>query len=205
MACRSTGLHPCRLRSPPTMAAATCGSPGAVSCLPRGPWSVWGPQKGVWLRKGEKGREGGLTAVHMPPSKVRDGGLCAGWGVPGVSHAGRSVHIPSAVPTISLREPLSPGLGPWAPCGREISGRGGRGTIPGVLNMLVSQLESALQVGPAAFQASYSLRPKLEDENLIVFCQMGKWGLQATRLVWDTEGLATPQGPIEKGSRKEVR
>lgn len=35
----------------------------------------------------------------------------------------------------------------------------------------------------AAFQALYSVeKPKLEDENLIFFCQMGKRGLQATQL-----------------------
>ncbi|XP_021095475.1 thiosulfate sulfurtransferase/rhodanese-like domain-containing protein 1 isoform X3 [Heterocephalus glaber] len=47
----------------------------------------------------------------------------------------------------------------------------------------VSELESALQMEPAAFQALYSAKkPKLEDENLVFFCQMGKRGLQATQL-----------------------
>ncbi|XP_005203624.1 thiosulfate:glutathione sulfurtransferase isoform X3 [Bos indicus x Bos taurus] len=46
----------------------------------------------------------------------------------------------------------------------------------------VSELESALQMEPAAFKALYSTeKPKLE-ENLIFFCQMGKRGLQATQL-----------------------
>lgn len=36
---------------------------------------------------------------------------------------------------------------------------------------------------PAAFKALYSAeKPKLEEENLIFFCQMGKRGLQATQL-----------------------
>lgn len=36
---------------------------------------------------------------------------------------------------------------------------------------------------PAAFQALYSAeKPKLEEENLIFFCQMGRRGLQATQL-----------------------
>ncbi|XP_063460419.1 thiosulfate:glutathione sulfurtransferase isoform X2 [Pan paniscus] len=57
------------------------------------------------------------------------------------------------------------------------------GTIPGALNIPVSELESALQMEPAAFQALYSAeKPKLEDEHLIFFCQMGKRGLQATQL-----------------------
>ncbi|EHB13653.1 Putative thiosulfate sulfurtransferase KAT [Heterocephalus glaber] len=57
------------------------------------------------------------------------------------------------------------------------------GTIPGALNIPVSELESALQMEPAAFQALYSAKkPKLEDENLVFFCQMGKRGLQATQL-----------------------
>lgn len=47
----------------------------------------------------------------------------------------------------------------------------------------VSELESALQMEPAAFQALYSAeKPKRDDENLIFFCQMGKRGLRATQL-----------------------
>ncbi|XP_035871479.1 thiosulfate:glutathione sulfurtransferase isoform X2 [Phyllostomus discolor] len=47
----------------------------------------------------------------------------------------------------------------------------------------VSELEGALQMDAAAFQALYSAeKPKLEDENLIFFCQMGKRGLQAAQL-----------------------
>ncbi|XP_029791642.1 thiosulfate:glutathione sulfurtransferase isoform X1 [Suricata suricatta] len=57
------------------------------------------------------------------------------------------------------------------------------GTIPGALNIPVSELESALQMEPAAFQALYSAeKPKREDENLIFFCQVGKRGSQATQL-----------------------
>uniref|UniRef100_A0A8C0NP46 Thiosulfate sulfurtransferase like domain containing 1 n=4 Tax=Canis lupus TaxID=9612 RepID=A0A8C0NP46_CANLF len=57
------------------------------------------------------------------------------------------------------------------------------GTIPGALNIPVSELESALQMEPAAFQALYAAeKPKLQEENLIFFCQMGKRGLQATQL-----------------------
>ncbi|XP_023555561.1 LOW QUALITY PROTEIN: thiosulfate:glutathione sulfurtransferase [Octodon degus] len=56
------------------------------------------------------------------------------------------------------------------------------GTIPGALNIPVSELESALQMEPAAFQAVYCAeKPKLDDENL-VFCQMGRRGLQAIQL-----------------------
>ncbi|XP_049490622.1 thiosulfate:glutathione sulfurtransferase isoform X1 [Panthera uncia] len=86
------------------------------------------------------------------------------------------------------------------------------GTIPGALNIPVSELESALQMEPAAFQAVYSAeKPKRDDENLIFFCQMGKRGLQATQLAQGLGytgyggGLATTQGPIENGSRKKVR
>ncbi|XP_004640035.1 thiosulfate:glutathione sulfurtransferase isoform X1 [Octodon degus] len=57
------------------------------------------------------------------------------------------------------------------------------GTIPGALNIPVSELESALQMEPAAFQAVYCAeKPKLDDENLVFFCQMGRRGLQATQL-----------------------
>lgn len=51
------------------------------------------------------------------------------------------------------------------------------------LTLPASELESALQMEPAAFQALYSAeKPKLEDDNLIFFCQIGKRGLQATQL-----------------------
>ncbi|XP_008578456.1 PREDICTED: thiosulfate sulfurtransferase/rhodanese-like domain-containing protein 1 isoform X2 [Galeopterus variegatus] len=57
------------------------------------------------------------------------------------------------------------------------------GTIPGALNIPVSELESALQMEPAAFKALYSAeKPEPEDENLVFFCQMGKRGFQATQL-----------------------
>ncbi|XP_040859358.1 thiosulfate:glutathione sulfurtransferase isoform X1 [Ochotona curzoniae] len=57
------------------------------------------------------------------------------------------------------------------------------GTIPGAINIPVSELESALQMEPAAFQALYSAqKPKLQDENLIFFCQMGRRGSLATQL-----------------------
>ncbi|CAN0499809.1 unnamed protein product [Rangifer tarandus platyrhynchus] len=46
-----------------------------------------------------------------------------------------------------------------------------------------SELESDLQIEPAAFKALFSSeKPKPEDENLIFFCQMGKRGLQATQV-----------------------
>ncbi|XP_037360351.1 thiosulfate:glutathione sulfurtransferase isoform X1 [Talpa occidentalis] len=57
------------------------------------------------------------------------------------------------------------------------------GTIPSALNIPVSELESALQMEPAAFQALYSAeKPRLEEENLIFFCQIGKRGFLATQL-----------------------
>lgn len=47
----------------------------------------------------------------------------------------------------------------------------------------VSELETALKMEPAAFKALYSTeKPKLEDENLIFFCQKGRRGFQATQL-----------------------
>ncbi|XP_012584675.1 PREDICTED: thiosulfate sulfurtransferase/rhodanese-like domain-containing protein 1 isoform X1 [Condylura cristata] len=47
----------------------------------------------------------------------------------------------------------------------------------------VSELESALQMEPAAFQALYAAeKPRLEEENLIFFCQIGKRGFLATQL-----------------------
>nr|XP_004671233.2 thiosulfate:glutathione sulfurtransferase isoform X2 [Jaculus jaculus] len=57
------------------------------------------------------------------------------------------------------------------------------GTIPGALNIPVAELESALKMEPAAFQALYSAeKPKREDQNLIFFCQVGRRGHQATQI-----------------------
>nr|XP_019813681.1 PREDICTED: thiosulfate sulfurtransferase/rhodanese-like domain-containing protein 1 [Bos indicus] len=90
---------------------------------------------------------------------------------------------PSSEPTVSLPELrsllASGGARLFDVRSRE---EAAAGTIPGALNIPVSELESALQMEPAAFKALYSAeKPKLE-ENLIFFCQMGKRGLQATQL-----------------------
>uniref|UniRef100_A0A8C6QS96 Thiosulfate sulfurtransferase (rhodanese)-like domain containing 1 n=1 Tax=Nannospalax galili TaxID=1026970 RepID=A0A8C6QS96_NANGA len=75
------------------------------------------------------------------------------------------------------------------------------GTIPGALNIPVSELESALQMDPAAFQALYSAeKPKREAENLVFFCQMGKRGLQATQLA---QGLGYTGARNYAGAYKE--
>lgn len=97
----------------------------------------------------------------------------------------------------------------------------------------VSELESALRMEPAAFRAAYSAeKPKLEEENLIFFCQTGKRGSQAMQLARSlgyrgygagappageqrgprglpgpvlmpvSTGHATTQGPTKNGSRK---
>ncbi|XP_020744977.2 thiosulfate:glutathione sulfurtransferase isoform X2 [Odocoileus virginianus] len=79
------------------------------------------------------------------------------------------------------------------------------GTIPGALNIPVSELESALQMEPAAFKALYSAeKPKLE-ENLIFFCQMGKRGLQATQLAQSLgyKGARNYEGAYREWLQKE--
>ncbi|XP_004407944.1 PREDICTED: thiosulfate sulfurtransferase/rhodanese-like domain-containing protein 1 isoform X2 [Odobenus rosmarus divergens] len=70
----------------------------------------------------------------------------------------------------------------------------------------VSELESALQMEPAAFQALYSAeKPKLEEENLIFFCQMGRRGLQATQLAQGLgyTGARNFAGAYREWSQKE--
>ncbi|XP_051003837.1 thiosulfate:glutathione sulfurtransferase isoform X2 [Acomys russatus] len=75
------------------------------------------------------------------------------------------------------------------------------GTIPGALNIPVSELEIALNMAPAVFQASYCAeKPKLEDKNLIFFCQMGRRGLQATQLA---QGLGYTGARNYAGAYKE--
>ncbi|XP_070323750.1 thiosulfate:glutathione sulfurtransferase isoform X6 [Odocoileus virginianus] len=69
----------------------------------------------------------------------------------------------------------------------------------------VSELESALQMEPAAFKALYSAeKPKLE-ENLIFFCQMGKRGLQATQLAQSLgyKGARNYEGAYREWLQKE--
>ncbi|XP_051714422.1 thiosulfate:glutathione sulfurtransferase isoform X2 [Oryctolagus cuniculus] len=61
-----------------------------------------------------------------------------------------------------------------SPCQTRTAGKG---------SPRVSELESALQMEPAAFQARYSAqKPTLEEENLVFFCQMGRRGSQAAQL-----------------------
>nr|XP_055190009.1 thiosulfate:glutathione sulfurtransferase isoform X2 [Nyctereutes procyonoides] len=70
----------------------------------------------------------------------------------------------------------------------------------------VSELESALQMEPDAFQALYSAeKPKLQEENLIFFCQMGKRGLQATQLARGLgySGARNFAGAYREWSQKE--
>ncbi|XP_038205455.1 thiosulfate:glutathione sulfurtransferase isoform X3 [Arvicola amphibius] len=70
------------------------------------------------------------------------------------------------------------------------------GTMTGV-----SELESALTMDPAAFRALYSAeKPKLEDKNLIFFCQLGKRGSQATQLA---QGLGYTGARHYAGAYKE--
>ncbi|XP_028715911.1 thiosulfate:glutathione sulfurtransferase [Peromyscus leucopus] len=75
------------------------------------------------------------------------------------------------------------------------------GTIPGALNIPVSELETALTMDPATFQALYSAeKPKLEDKNLVFFCQLGKRGSQATALA---QGLGYTGARHYAGAYKE--
>ena len=65
----------------------------------------------------------------------------------------------------------------------------------------VSELEIALNMDPAAFQTLYCAeKPKLEDKNLIFFCQMGRRGLQATQLA---QGLGYTGARNYAGAYKE--
>ncbi|XP_003938014.1 thiosulfate:glutathione sulfurtransferase isoform X1 [Saimiri boliviensis] len=106
---------------------------------------------------------------------------------PALGRLAFAAHTRAGAPTVSLPE-----LRSLLASGRarlfDVRSReeAAAGTIPGALNIPVSELESALQMEPAAFQALYSAeKPKLEDEHLVFFCQMGKRGLQATQLARD--------------------
>lgn len=70
----------------------------------------------------------------------------------------------------------------------------------------VSELESALRMEPAAFRAAYSAeKPKLEEENLIFFCQTGKRGSQAMQLArslgYRGYGAGAPPAGEQRGPR----
>ncbi|XP_023377266.1 thiosulfate:glutathione sulfurtransferase [Pteropus vampyrus] len=99
--------------------------------------------------------------------------------------AGPSRHTcPSAAPTVSLpelRSLLAAGRAPLI----DVRSReeAAEGTIAGALSIPMSERESAPQMEPAAFRAAYAAeKRKVEDENLIFFCQMSKRGPQATQL-----------------------
>uniref|UniRef100_A0A8C6AXY2 Thiosulfate sulfurtransferase like domain containing 1 n=2 Tax=Monodon monoceros TaxID=40151 RepID=A0A8C6AXY2_MONMO len=80
------------------------------------------------------------------------------------------------------------------------------GTIPGALNIPVSELETALRMEPAAFKALYSTeKPKLEDENLIFFCQKGRRGFQAIQLAQGLgyKGARSYEGAYSEWFQKE--
>ncbi|KAM4860840.1 thiosulfate:glutathione sulfurtransferase [Thomomys bottae] len=98
-----------------------------------------------------------------------------------------AVRTMTGVPTVSLAELRSLlALGRARLIDVRSREEAAAGTIPGALNIPVSELETALKMDPATFQSLYSEeKPKLEDENLVFFCQMGKRGFQATQLARD--------------------
>ncbi|XP_040190459.1 thiosulfate:glutathione sulfurtransferase [Rana temporaria] len=54
------------------------------------------------------------------------------------------------------------------------------GIIPNSVNIPVSEVEAALQMDAAAFKQKYKAeKPKLEDDNLIFHCQLGRRGQRA--------------------------
>uniref|UniRef100_A0A4X2LWT9 Thiosulfate sulfurtransferase like domain containing 1 n=1 Tax=Vombatus ursinus TaxID=29139 RepID=A0A4X2LWT9_VOMUR len=64
------------------------------------------------------------------------------------------------------------------------------GTIPGALNIPVSELENALRMEPADFQATYfAEKPRLEEENLVFFCQIGSNECHAMQTARELEYL----------------
>ncbi|XP_073464987.1 thiosulfate:glutathione sulfurtransferase isoform X2 [Aquarana catesbeiana] len=55
------------------------------------------------------------------------------------------------------------------------------GRIPNSVNIPVTEVEAALQMDAASFKQKYKVeKPKLEDDNLIFHCQLGKRGQRAT-------------------------
>ncbi|EDL94653.1 rCG20339, isoform CRA_b [Rattus norvegicus] len=118
------------------------------------------------------------------------------------SHTGAAAGTMTGVPTVSfseLRQLLASGRARLF----DVRSReeAAAGTIPGALNIPVSELEMALNMDPAAFQTSYCAeKPKLEDKNLIFFCQMGRRGLQATQLA---QGLGYTGARNYAGAYKE--
>ncbi|XP_077319915.1 thiosulfate:glutathione sulfurtransferase [Lithobates pipiens] len=55
------------------------------------------------------------------------------------------------------------------------------GKIPNSVNIPVTEVEEALQMDAASFKQKYKVeKPKLEDDNVIFHCQMGKRGQRAT-------------------------
>ncbi|MEE6507281.1 hypothetical protein FKM82_019506 [Ascaphus truei] len=55
-----------------------------------------------------------------------------------------------------------------------------RGKIPNSVNIPVDQIEHALKMDPETFKKTYDVdKPKLEENNIVVHCHMGKRGARA--------------------------
>ncbi|KAM5124900.1 thiosulfate:glutathione sulfurtransferase-like [Mantella aurantiaca] len=55
------------------------------------------------------------------------------------------------------------------------------GRIPNSVNIPVTEVEAALQMDPDAFKQKYNVeKPKLDDDNVIFHCQLGRRGQRAT-------------------------
>ncbi|XP_031198320.1 thiosulfate:glutathione sulfurtransferase [Mastomys coucha] len=118
------------------------------------------------------------------------------------SHTSAAVGTMAGVPTVSFSE-LRSLLASGSARLFDVRSReeAAAGTIPGALNIPVSELEIALNMDPAAFQTLYCAeKPKLEDKNLIFFCQLGRRGLQATQLA---QGLGYTGARNYAGAYKE--
>ncbi|XP_068107641.1 thiosulfate:glutathione sulfurtransferase-like [Hyperolius riggenbachi] len=55
------------------------------------------------------------------------------------------------------------------------------GKIPTAVNIPVTEVEKALNLDPAAFKQKYNVdKPKLDDDNVIFHCHLGRRGQRAT-------------------------
>ncbi|CAM2112731.1 thiosulfate:glutathione sulfurtransferase [Caretta caretta] len=88
----------------------------------------------------------------------------------------------------------------------RLPGEVANGHIANSVNIPVAEVEEALKMDPETFKMKYGVdKPRMDDENLIFHCQMGRRGAQATEIAM-TLGYAKARnyaGGYKEWSEKE--
>ncbi|KAM7134059.1 junctional adhesion molecule A-like isoform 2-T2 [Macrochelys suwanniensis] len=90
----------------------------------------------------------------------------------------------------------------------RLPGEVANGHIANSVNIPVAEVEEALKMDPETFKMKYGMdKPRMDDENLIFYCQRGRRGAQTTEIAM-TLGYVKARnyaGGYEEWSEKEVK